>query len=288
MSGDHGVEAAAATFGLVTNDTRVGILRELAHHQRDNPEEPALPFAELRRRVEGRETGNFSYHLDRLTGRFVTGEDGGYRLTQLGMHLTATVLSGRYDPPTGLVHDLDATCRVCGDGVRVSYDEGLLRAACPADHGFADFVPPAAVEGRGADALVDLLALRVYQDTELLTQGVCALCSGPVGTATETTGEPAQPFTVAGTCEVCGLRSRSAPALCAFADPRVGAFLRERGVDPRRVRPWEPPLWATDRVERRGEEPFRLAVDVSADGDRLVAVLDDRGRAVDVSPPGDG
>jgi hypothetical protein len=51
---DGGVEAAAATFGLVTNDTRVGVLRELAHHQRDNPDDPALPFAELRERVEGR------------------------------------------------------------------------------------------------------------------------------------------------------------------------------------------------------------------------------------------
>lgn len=69
---------AAAAFDLLSDPTRVAILRELA--AADEP----LAFSALRERAEVRDSGRFNYHLTRLRGRLVAHTDDGYELTDDG------------------------------------------------------------------------------------------------------------------------------------------------------------------------------------------------------------
>jgi hypothetical protein len=43
-------------------------------------EENAVSFSELRDRVGTRDSGQFNYHLDQLTGHFIRATDSGYEL----------------------------------------------------------------------------------------------------------------------------------------------------------------------------------------------------------------
>ncbi|MFB6139467.1 MAG: hypothetical protein ABEJ26_03425 [Halosimplex sp.] len=78
-SGERDPTAAAETFGLLSDETRVRILVVLA-------EAPAegVRFSELRSRVGVSDSGQFNYHLDRLRDRLVTRTGEGYALTETG------------------------------------------------------------------------------------------------------------------------------------------------------------------------------------------------------------
>jgi len=58
-------------FALVADETRLGILRTL--NQADRP----LAFSTLFERSEYDTRSNFSYHLDKLEGHFLSRTDGG-------------------------------------------------------------------------------------------------------------------------------------------------------------------------------------------------------------------
>ena len=70
---------AADTFTLLSDETRVAIVRALA----DAPAE-ALGFSELRSRVGVRDGGRFNYHLQKLCGSLVEKRTEGYALTAAG------------------------------------------------------------------------------------------------------------------------------------------------------------------------------------------------------------
>lgn len=68
------------TFTLLSDETRVDILRELAAASESGP----LRFSELRERAGVADAGRFNYHLKQLRGRLVRKTDGGYELTAEG------------------------------------------------------------------------------------------------------------------------------------------------------------------------------------------------------------
>jgi len=73
------VPAAAETFSLLSDETRVRILVALSQAA-DDP----VSFSDLRSRVGVDDSGQFNYHLDRLCERLVTKTDDGYLLTDSG------------------------------------------------------------------------------------------------------------------------------------------------------------------------------------------------------------
>ncbi len=75
----------AAVFDLLSDETRLAIVRALAESRCDDPGRPALTFSELRERVGARDAGRFNYHLGKLRGVLVEKTDAGYRLTPRGV-----------------------------------------------------------------------------------------------------------------------------------------------------------------------------------------------------------
>jgi DNA-binding transcriptional ArsR family regulator len=67
-------------LSLLSNETRIEILRVLAV-----AEEETVPFSTLRKRVGTDDSGQFNYHLNRLTGHYVQRTTDGYALCQAGI-----------------------------------------------------------------------------------------------------------------------------------------------------------------------------------------------------------
>ena len=82
----------ARVFGLLSDETRLGILRALAERRFEEPAAPCLTFSELRDRVGARDAGRFNYHLGQLRGALVEKTAEGYLLTDEGVTVGALVL----------------------------------------------------------------------------------------------------------------------------------------------------------------------------------------------------
>lgn len=140
MDRGEGVSADDA-FALLGNGTRIRILRELwrlTHEEGTDRNEP-VPFSELQAAVGADDSGNFSYHLDRLVGPFVEQVPEGYLVRRAGTHIVRAILAGTVteDPCCGPV-EIDEACYRCGSPVEASYSDGRLYARCTACDGAID------------------------------------------------------------------------------------------------------------------------------------------------------
>jgi hypothetical protein len=66
-------------LALLGNETRIAILRVIA-----SADEETVPFSILRERVGIDDSGQFNYHLNKLTGYYVRRTTDGYALHQTG------------------------------------------------------------------------------------------------------------------------------------------------------------------------------------------------------------
>ena len=73
-----GESAPVETFSLLANEDRRAILKAVV--RADEREETPLSFSTLRKAVDIRDSGRFSYHLRELTGHFLTRSADGYSL----------------------------------------------------------------------------------------------------------------------------------------------------------------------------------------------------------------
>lgn len=78
----------ARTFDLLSDETRLAVVRELAAADAE-----PLRFSELRCRVGAADGGRFNYHLRRLRGSLVEQVDEGYVLTAVGRRAAAMVVA---------------------------------------------------------------------------------------------------------------------------------------------------------------------------------------------------
>jgi len=192
-------------FAALGNETRLAILRALGGA--DGP----LPFSDLYDRVDVSDSGQFNYHLDKLTDHFVRHSAGGYELARPGSRVVEAVLSGAVtDTPVLEPTEIDHPCPFCGAPVEVRFrdervelrctecagnygssldgesdDAGDERDAVPDDapddgrYGYLGYhpLPPAGVDGR--DATDVLSAAMTWGHLELMAaaSGVCPRCS---------------------------------------------------------------------------------------------------------------
>jgi len=92
---------------------------------------PAFRFSELQDRVGMRDSGQFSYHLERLEGRYVAATDGGYELRDAGLELVQTVIGGAAIEDSTLdPAPIDMTCQICGGDVEVGDEDGWVYNRC--------------------------------------------------------------------------------------------------------------------------------------------------------------
>jgi DNA-binding transcriptional ArsR family regulator len=86
------VDLPEEVFSALGDETRLRILLELAAVANERGVGAGLSFSELRQRVGVEDSGRFNYHLDTLSGGFITKRDGQY--VPLGPTVTFSAVNG--------------------------------------------------------------------------------------------------------------------------------------------------------------------------------------------------
>ncbi len=286
-------------FSLVGNATRLSILRAL--WEAKEPFEPAgLSFSELRERAGVDDSGQFNYHLDKLVPRFVRRVDDAYQLSFAGNTVSKAVIAGTVT--TELEREpveVDADCPYCGAPVTIQRLSGFNCVACTECDGhfqaeavpgllFAFELPPAGHADRTPEEVLRAtLSYELYR-YDARSEGVCPDCGGRV----ETWLEVCEDHPESGFCDACAARDRTLVRwLCgscredstgpgyalALRHPAVGAFLQDRGLEPRRG------SWELMKVGGQFDERVE-----STDPIRVRYTLEYEGHTIELTVEGDG
>lgn len=177
-------------FTLLGNDTRVGILQALWDAFESGMGDNALSYSTLFDAVDIRDSGNFSYHLEQLTGPFVRRTENGYELKQTGINVVRAVVSGSVteDPAIGPT-EIDVDCPICGASLQIEYEDELLLVTCTACEGlrswrgtpgmvFVGVVPPVLMRDRSVEEGFRAGVTFITHQLAALHAGVCPHCSG--------------------------------------------------------------------------------------------------------------
>lgn len=296
-------------FELLSNETRLAILLALWEAYDPHDTDDTVTFSELCDRIGVRDSGNFTYHLNKLVGHFVEQTDEGYRLRNAGRKIVQATIAGtgleeRTLPPT----EIDMSCYRCGAPVELSYQDEYLYHICTDCKGntgqdfdrerpvgtlmMFDF-DPAGLTDRSPGEVFVAGSIKSLRDFGSLIRGICPACSGPIEDSIRVCeSHEAPPGDVCPTCGtgdevrvsyVCSVckHGDSYPVHAAIYDhPAVVAFCRKHGVettydlsDPEACSE----LWA-HLLQRTytlvSEDPIRVRVSVPGDGETLHLTLD--------------
>lgn len=257
---------------------------------------------------------NFSYHLKKLTGKFVRHTAGGYELRRPGRKVVQEIIAGVGSASPKLeTTRIDMACVRCGAPTAVSYDDEWLYQVCTECEGFfgdldrfpAGMLNELVLEPAGLDperTPEDLFAAawsRVFGTLFQQINGVCPTCSGPV----EASLEVCEYHDPSGLCETCGRLSetavyywctsckndhRSLLRMIAMVHPAVLGFYDRHGVEvgwglgefTSVKRMLESAM--EHEVELLRGETDRVRVTVSEAGDEITLTFDENINAVDV------
>lgn len=182
--------AAVDSFSVLANETRLSILLTLWEAQYGAKGPDSLAFSELRERVGMRDSGQFNYHLETLTDRFIKKTEVGYGLTYGGARFIRTILAWEpADSPTIEPTKLDRHCPFCGAPIEISYSEEFVAVDCTQCKGFGSAIdgalqkgplPPAGVVGRTPDEVLLIAVIYHLHLTDPMLKGVCPECTAPV------------------------------------------------------------------------------------------------------------
>jgi len=198
-----GVEAAV--FAFLGNDVRLQILHSLYERTVEpGPMASAASYSTVRADVGVEDSGRFSYHLDKLTDRFITRHDGGYRLREAGrevvrLHRTGVLSS----EPTVAFEPVEAACFHCGATAEAGYEGGYLLTRCPECPGLLDHelsphgtlsalaYPPSGVESApDVETIFRRAHHRLEHRMAMMGSGFCGRCGGNVTASFDLTGAP--------------------------------------------------------------------------------------------------
>ena len=240
---------AEDAFAILGNETRMSVLRTL--WQAD----AALSFSDLRGAVAPEDTGNFNYHLEKLTDHFVRKTDEGYVLRFAGEQVVRAALSGTITSnPTIPPAEIDERCPYCDAPVKMGYQEETISVQCTDCGGVIDGefpdgttmyfeFPPAGLAGRDREGIID--AAHVLYDAKIapMMKGVCPECAGRISISHDVCREHDPdvsglcaacdtrfPVWSQFTCEHCRYSRRSPPWFVALNHPAVVAFYHEHGL----------------------------------------------------------
>jgi len=273
--------APAEAFAVVGNETRFAILKALW----EAPDRP-VTFSALRDRVGIRDSAQFNYHLQKLTGQFVRKTDDGYDFRSAGRAVIQAILSGslNQNPEFG-PFPVEGECIDCGAGLQAHYEEELLYVDCPAcGRAHTDWqFPPGGLEGRDREAVMDAFNQRVRHLLCLSADGVCPACNGRMQTAiAHADAEDDIDVTVTHRCRRCENTTKTTVGIALLDDAEVVSFYRDHGIDLNAVPFWTLEWCVSDRyTEIVDDDPWRVAVEIPLDGERLSVVLDESLSVVD-------
>ncbi|WP_418281333.1 DUF7351 domain-containing protein [Halorubrum sp. DTA98] len=290
---DPEIDDVASVFSFLGNDVRLAILESL--YDRTivaGPLTESETYTKVREDAGVSDSGRFSYHLDKLTGRFVSKTNDGYRLREPGREVVRLRRTGLFSEyPVVEPRPVDADCYRCGSPVRVGYDNGHLLTQCSTCVGLFDHelvpsgtltalaYPPSGVDTVDVEAAFDRAHVRVDRYLSMMAEGFCPECGGDVTASFQPcTDHDADEESVCGdcllshpafvrlSCEVCG-QPRITHPLHAVSDrePVAGA-LHDRGVDAGWERFAEVMRWSTTVTDDE-------VVFGTPDGDRFAVAI---------------
>lgn len=295
-------------FALLGNDIRVGILQALWDAFESGKGDNALPYSELFSQVDIRDSGNFSYHLEKLTGPFVRSTDGAYELKQTGINVVRAVIAGTVTTdsavgPTVVTVD----CPLCSSSVEIHYTDEFLNISCTScggrsrwndesGHLFGALVPPMGVDQHSVEQAFHAAVTYSLHEIAIFHEGVCPHCLGAVDVTIDacTDHEPTDSgrcpncdrFNMADVWMVCTTCKRSMPpsvTIIVLNHPEVTAFYHERDIE-HRFASWETVARSYQVAEELiSEDPVRMRMTIPAGGDELQLTLDHELNVVDVS-----
>jgi len=294
-------------FALLGNDTRVDIIQALWEAFEPGWGRDAVPFSELYEQVDIRDTGNFTYHLEKLTGHFVRKTDAGYELTQTGLDVVRAVVSGSVTATPALSPiAVDATCPLCGGPVEISYRDDSLRCRCRECDGirytdgesgyfFLFPLPSIGLQQHETDEALRTTIVYNFHKAASMLDGICPICSSNTRTSVEVCPdhEPGgendcpncdQPYmaTALLSCPTCKRWFFFKAGGAVLTHPQVTAFYHDHGIE-HRFASWESFVRSHNIDEELvSEEPLRLRITIPAGNDELRLTVDDELNVIDI------
>ncbi|MCO8242578.1 MULTISPECIES: hypothetical protein [unclassified Haladaptatus] len=278
----------ADALAAIGNERRVSMLYELQQAFRDG--ESALPYADLKRRVGVRDSGNFNYHLQRLVGQFVRKTSDGYALTYAGRKVVSALTAGVFtEQADGATFDAPGTCYECGEAsLSARYEQERVRIVCEScdEEILHNPFPPAPTTRR--DDLLDAFEAWTRRWNALAAAGTCPECGSKMaGLLTDdrhelNTGNV--PYRLRVTCTECWAMA-NLPVGCLVRDhPRVVGFHAERDA-PLDAHPLWNLDWALheDFLTVLADDPPRVRLRIPAADDELRLTFDAEGSVVSTS-----
>ncbi len=305
---------ASEAFDLLGNETRLSILLAIWEEQVPLADDNAVPFSRIFDQVDLDDRGNVSYHLEQLEGQFITQhtERGGYELLIPGLKLVRTIVAGTgVNDATLEPTEIDQPCPLCGAPTEITYREGVVFLMCTECEGMAPgkadidgalnglHCEPAGLSNRSPEQLHAASISTTLQHGRSLFDGVCPTCSGRVDGQLEFCPD----HDSTGGCEHCGLRCGISarfqcrvckdfgvpnPGWLPLFHPAVISFYDDHGISTRvQADDFESARRVYSLIydhewERLSEDPPRIAVTASRDGDEIRLTFDETVSVVDV------
>lgn len=301
-------------FAVLGNEHRIQILQALGEADR------ALPFSELYDRVDVRDSGNFSYHLDQLKGHFVRQGEDGYVLRQAGRRVVEAILSGAVtESPVVEPTEIEKPCSYCGTPIVLVYQEEQVRKYCsdcrgtygrrrdpgeamvPADYGYLGSLdlPSAGVHQRSPMEVLEAAYTWSLHEHFAWAAGVCPRCSASVEHTLrlckdhDASGQSCPhcdgtyAVHVVYRCPTCYSDHEGMFANHLLTCPELLLFLIAHDVNPLSPPPtrFSAAVWVYEE-EVMQTDPFRARFTFTVDGDSLTLEVDDELTVVDVSEGG--
>ncbi|SDJ34938.1 Helix-turn-helix domain-containing protein [Halovenus aranensis] len=282
-------------FGLLGNETRLAILRELAQQRRVNWQFEGMRFAELRRAVGVRDAGTFSYHLDALSDEFIEKHGEEYVLKSSGLEIADAILTGRYGATDGdRTAAVDYVCPECSSQLRAYYGHGRFALFCDEhDHIIGTTLPPAAVDGRSMERVVEIAVRDMQHDMEQARNGVCFHCWGEMDIRLQRGAPIEHPMTgetydietasldeevvaVLG-CARCELVAWLAPDICVTRHPANVVTRYEEGIDATTLIQLSPQVELERTLTVTSQDPLRVSLTYDGGTGQVTFVLDEDG-----------
>ncbi len=263
-------------FLLLADETRLDIIETLRH-----AENSPLSYGTLKNALAIRDSGRFNYHLDKLTGTFVSKTEDGYALSSSASALYQAVLSTRpiaeHPSPT---FDIAEPCPECGASFEICYKYEWIVSHCPncESQRFAYPFPAGAFAGRTDREALEAVIQRMYHHISLAQQGVCPYCSGTMTAEWLTDHDTAFPTAVLVryTCLLCGMELHTSVAAMIKQHSPIVSLFDDYGIDLRETPPWEFRRYVPrDGVTVRSASPVRIEISVRIEGDVFTVFVDE-------------
>jgi hypothetical protein len=259
---------------------------------------------------------NFSYHLDKLEGHFISRTDEGYAIRQTGHRVVEAVISGTVtEDPVVHREPTDRECPFCGAQIEVSYQQERVELYCTECAGFgrheesgeqfdAEFgtlghiyLPPAGIQGRTPTEMHT--AAVVWSNLKVLgtSAGVCSRCSGTIehslavcedhdvseGLCDHCDRRYAVRFEAE--CATCHYNTEGIPNICLLAETELLSFLTDHGLNPLvpETHDRAPGTLANYGEDVLSTDPVRVELTFTIDDDSLTLTLDEDVSVVNVT-----